>query len=285
MKRLITTNETATSWSPYKAETKKFQQDMNSEVFAALIQAIVGSTYSTSVPYVVDGCVISGGGPYSITAGKIFYGGEYYSVPSASGLTGTMEFKLENSATAPADPTRFSDGTNHDIHLDYHYTPKSSGTAGTDFSATDLVYLNRGTTVVTTNSSNGQTITVTSSSGTFTYTSDTYTYSYYVEKGICHINFEISFTVTGGATVSKFHLPLPTGITKLTSLTAAQAFKGSASLQAPGGTTNYLTLQSFSNDGGGEGQRFTLRRISEGDTDMTISTVATTLRGEIRIMV
>lgn len=142
MKRLITTNETATSWSPYKAETKKFQQDMNSEVFAALIQAIVGSTYSTSVPYVVDGCVISGGGPYSITAGKIFYGGEYYSVPSASGLTGTMEFKLENSATAPADPTQFSDGTNHDIHLDYHYTPKSSGTAGTDFSATDLVYLN-----------------------------------------------------------------------------------------------------------------------------------------------
>lgn len=286
MKYVDTTQETALAWSPYKVETKQFLQDANNEVFEALIKSIVGSSYSASVPYVIEGCVVSGVGPYSITAGKIFYGGVFYNVSSGSSLAGPIEFKIEETADPAADPTTFSDGVDHDIHIDKHYLPVANGTIGTDFDTTDLVQISSSLSVITTNTSNGQTITTTTvSGGPFAYNTDSYTYSYYIDRGICYLNFEITFTVTTGAVISAFHLPLPTGITKLTTLTAAQSFKGSASLSAPGGTTNYLMLQSYSNNGGGEGQRITLKRISEGDTEMTISTVATTLRGEIRIMV
>lgn len=138
MKVLDTTQETATAWSPYKVETKQFLQDANNEVFEALIKSIAGQGYSSSVPYIIEGCVVSGGGPYSITAGKLFYGGVFYNVSSGSGLTGPIEFVTESTPDPTADTTKFSDGTDHNIHLDVHYKPVSSGGGG-DFDTTDFV--------------------------------------------------------------------------------------------------------------------------------------------------
>jgi len=284
MKKIDTTQETATAWSPFKVESKEFLQKSYREMVDSVIRSIVITnlgTYSSTTPYVVEGCVLTNSNK-DISAGIVFYGGNFYNVSAKTGGTAPLEFQLESSADGTADPTTFSDGSPHSIHLDYHFTTYSAGAAPSPtFNATALVNLYGTTTVLTGTSSNGSSITVTASSGTFTYSSDSYVYSWYINKGICFLNFEVSFTVTGGCVASKIHIPLPSGVTKLTTLSASQAFNGSASMQAPGGTTNYLTLQSFSNDGGGEGQRITLRRIAEGDTDMTISTVATTLRGSI----
>lgn len=286
MKRLDTTQSTATAWSPYPEETRQFLQDANSEVFEALIKSIVGSSYSASVPYVIEGCVISGVGPYSITAGKIFYGGVFYNVNSGSSLAGPIEFKLVTTNDGVADPIEFSDGSTHNIHKIDKYNPVAAGTSGTDFAAGDLVSVYSSLTVNIGTASNGQAITVNQvSGGPFTYTTDSYVYSHYSDRGICHINFEVTFTVTAGGVISALHIPLPSGITKLTTLSAAQSFKGSASFSAPSGTTNYLMLQSYSNNGGGEGQRITLKRCTEGDTEITLSTVVTTVRGEIRVQV
>lgn len=139
--------------------------------------------------------------------------------------------------------------------------------------------------IVTTTSNNGTTITVSASSGTFAYNNDVYNYSYYIDRGICHLNFEISFDVTSTAIVNKINIPLPSSITKLTTLSASQSLNGIATFKAVGGSTNYVVLQVYSNDGGAEGQRITLKRISDGDENITMSTVSTVIKGEVKFLV
>lgn len=284
MKKISTTqiDDANDKLQPFTGLSLEFLQDALDEDKAAIIKALVTSnlgSYSLTVPYVISGCVVSDSGK-DVTAGEIFYGGKYYETTAVNGTTNIARFILTKTQDATADPITFSDSSTGSVHDIYKYVATDVASGG-DFTSSDLVSMYGSLTVNTSTSSNGSTITVTASSGTFTYNTDTYVYSWYIDRGICHLNFEIGFTVTGGCVASRIHIPLPNGVTKGTTLTAAQAFKGSASFQAPGGTTDYLTLQSFSNDGGGEGQRISLRRISEGDTDMTISTVATTIRGHI----
>jgi len=76
---------------------------------------------------------------------------------------------------------------------------------------------------------------------------------------------------------------LPDGIIKDATIPEDFSLKGSASYKAPGGTTDYLTLQAFSNGSGAEGQRIVLKRTAEGDTDITMSAVTATIEGEITI--
>jgi hypothetical protein len=275
---------------PFTGKSLQFLQNAirkdEAGIIEALVTKIVGS-YSLTVPYVISGCVLSDSNK-DVTAGTLFYGGKFYETTSVNGTTNVARFIKTKSQDATADPITFSDSSTGSVHDIYKYVPTDVASGG-DFVATDLVYLvqaSNDVTVVTTNTSNGQTIDVSIVSGSpFTYNNDVYTYSYYVDRGICYLNFEVEFDVTDGAIVDKIHLPLPTGITKLTTLTATQSFKGSASMSAPGGTTNYLTLQTFSNDGGSEGQRITLKRFQDGDTDITLSAVNVVLRGEIKFMV
>jgi hypothetical protein len=276
-----------TSLQPFTANSLKFLQDYLDEDKAAFIKAMITAnkgTYSLTVPYVISGCAVSDSNK-DVTAGEIFYGGKFYETPAVNGTTNTARFILTKTQDATADPLEFTDNVSKNVHDIYRYVPTDVASGG-DFLSTDLVSAYGSNSVTTSTTNNGQTITTTTTSGgPLAYNTDSYVYSYYIVGGILYLNFEIVFTVTTGGIFSAFHLPLPNGITKLTSLTAAQSLKGSASLMAPGGTTNYLTLQSYSNFGGAEGQRITVRRIAEGDTDMTISSVATTIRGEIRIMV
>lgn len=276
-----------TSRQPFTGRSLTFLQDALDEDKAAFIKAMITAnkgSYSLTVPYVISGCVVSDSNK-DVTAGEIFYGGKFYETTAVNGTTNTARFILTKTQDATADPLVFTDSVSKNVHDIYKYVPTDVASGG-DFLSTDLVSAYGSNSVTTTTLNNGQTITTTTTSGgPLAYNTDSYVYSYYVVGGILYLNFEVVFTVTTGGIFSAFHLPLPTGITKLTSLTAAQSFKGSASLQAPGGTSNYLTLQAYSNNGGGEGQRITVKRIAEGDTDMTISTVATTIRGEIKIMV
>lgn len=144
MKKIETNQETATSWSPFKVESKAFLQEASAENYEALIKSIVISnlgSYSSTIPYVVEGCVLSNSNK-DISAGIIFYNGVFYRVSSISGGTAPLEFQLETVADGTADPTLFSDGSPHNIHLDYHFTTYSAGAAPTpSFSATNLVSL------------------------------------------------------------------------------------------------------------------------------------------------
>lgn len=144
MKKIETNQETATAWSPFKVESKAFLQLASAENYGALIKSIVISnlgSYSSTVPYVVEGCVLSNVNK-DISAGIVFYNGVFYNVSAITGGTAPLEFQLETTADGTADPTTFSDGSSHDIHLDYHFTTYSAGAAPTpSFSATALVNL------------------------------------------------------------------------------------------------------------------------------------------------
>lgn len=136
--------------------------------------------------------------------------------------------------------------------------------------------------VVTTQTTNGLSITVDTVSGIFAINTEEYWYNYYIKDGICHISFKAFITLSTGAVVAAINIPLPQNIIKQT-LSEDYSFKGSASFMSPGGTTNYITLQAFSNGSNSEGQRIVLKRIAEGDTDITWSVQDTTIQGEIQI--
>lgn len=121
MNTLDTTNETATKWSPYKAETKKFLEDAKLETVKNVVNAILGSAYVANKMYVLYGCVATGTDPgvRTVTAGAIFYNGEVYSVDAFSGTTtgsDVLVASVSDTADLTADPTTFSDGTQYGIH-------------------------------------------------------------------------------------------------------------------------------------------------------------------------
>lgn len=121
------------------------------------------------------------------------------------------------------------------------------------------------------------------SGGPIATSSETYYFTYYRKNGLVHIHFKAVLVISAGAIVDEIHIPLPQNIVKDTGIAADYSFKGSASFMAPGGTTDYLTLESFSNGSGAEGQRILLKRIADSDTDITMSVVTTTIQGEIII--
>lgn len=118
MKRIDTTQETATSWSPFKVESKAFMQDANKEMVQALCQNLIsnyGLAYSPTVPYYI--------GQYNnlifASDGVVFFNGELYIMKSNSGLTYAV---IDTTSNAIADPTTFSDNTTHNIHKDRYLT-------------------------------------------------------------------------------------------------------------------------------------------------------------------
>ena len=140
MRLLDTTQETATSWSPYKVETKQFLQDALYTSTIALFKASLGSNYLPNTAYVISGCVVSGS---NVTAGSIFFNGTYY---DASALTGATTLPITyNFLTTPdatADPTIFSDGTTHNIHNNVTVVAQNGSISGI-FNTSTLVYLNK----------------------------------------------------------------------------------------------------------------------------------------------
>jgi hypothetical protein len=147
MKRIDPTQETATSWSPYKVESKAFMQDANKEMIAALCINIItnhGLTYSGTTPYLITTSnVITPIGIYLPNSdGAVFYNGELYLMLENTGLTYAV---IDNSINTAADPTTFSDGTTHNIHKN-RYLNFTNTSAGSLFAVADIVDLTKANT-------------------------------------------------------------------------------------------------------------------------------------------
>ncbi len=85
----------------------------NDELWDA-IEAILGMFSANTEGVIVSGCVISGGGPYDITAGIVYLNGEYMRLPA---LTGQTLPKYIAPATAVNDNRLFSDATTHALYI------------------------------------------------------------------------------------------------------------------------------------------------------------------------
>lgn len=271
-----------TSKQPFTANSLKFKQDYDVENYSALVKALITQStgsYSLTTPYVISGCVLSG--TYNITAGEIFYGGNFYNVTALSSSVNPIRLILTKTYDATADPLTFTDGVVKNVHEIYTYVSTDIATGGILASSLVSIYVNN--SIQTSNTSNGSSIDVSIvGSAPFAYNNDVYNYSWVKVSGIVKLNFEITFDVTDGAVVNKIHVPLPNGLTKATTLVSSNCFVGTCSYKAPTSITNYTMLLSRSNDGGSEGQRITLTRTTDGDTDITITTgVTVTLKGEI----
>jgi len=271
---------------PFTARSLRFLQESKEDDVAAIIKAIVTSnigSYSLTTPYVISGCIVSSGG-FVVTAGEVFFGGKYYQTTAVTGTSYVAKYILTKSQDATADPVIFSDSSSKNVHDIYKYVPTDVSTGG-DFTANDLVNL-YGSTTIQTSTSAQDTIEVNIvSSGPFAYAADSYDYAWYIEKGICFLNFTVTFDVTDGAVVDKIHLPLPVGLTKSLTLTEPQAFRGIASYYAPTSSTDYMLMQVNSNDDGTEGQRITLKRYVNGSVDIGLSTGSTILiKGSVQFL-
>lgn len=174
MNKLDASNETASKWSPYKAETKKFLEDAKLETFNSIARAIVGTNYTTGKMYILFGCVGTGTDPgaRTVTAGAVFYNGEIYTVDAFSGTTtgaDVLVAKVTDTADPVADPTTFSDNTQYSIHRVRKVVISIGASGSGDANFSDFVA--RGKIKFTYNSSNQST-----SSGTYVdLTGSTYT--------------------------------------------------------------------------------------------------------------
>jgi hypothetical protein len=268
---------------PFTGNSLKFLQDALDEDKAGIIKAFITQSigsYSLTTPYVISGCVVSDAGK-DVTAGEIFYGGKYYETTAVNGTTNVARFILTKTQDVVADPLEFTNGDILNVHDIYKYVATDVASGG-DFTSANLVNLYGAATVQTSTSAQTTIDASIVSSGPFAYNNDAYNYSWVIISGIAKLNFNITFDVTDGAVVDKIHIPLPTGLNKATVLVSNNCFVGTCSYKAPTSTTNYTMLLSRSNDGGSEGQRITLTRTTDGDSDIFITTgVTVTLKGEI----
>lgn len=104
-----------------KKGTLEFLQLAHKETAAATMIALIGSSYSTSTVYVLYGVVNSSVAPiYTISAGWVFYNGEFYEVAAvnftATGSDVAVFSLITSQYTTDADPCTFGDTTSHNIH-------------------------------------------------------------------------------------------------------------------------------------------------------------------------
>jgi hypothetical protein len=171
MKKLDTTKESSTSWSPYKAETKQFVQDSYAEIFNALVLSKIKNNYTANSVVCLYGCVNTGTGTtYIISEGAVYCNGEVFLVPAlpSTVLASGAVFNLSDVADGTADPTNFSDNAIWNIHRvrtavianGATGTGTLSGTSGSDFA--NLIYTDsvRNSDIVPVGSGVGNTETV-----------------------------------------------------------------------------------------------------------------------------
>lgn len=131
-----------TSKQPFTANSLKFKQDYDVENYSALVKALITQStgsYSLTTPYVISGCVLSDSNK-DVTAGEIFYGGNFYNVTALNGTTNIVQFILTKTYDPTADPLTFTDGVVKNVHEIYTYVSTDVASGG-DFDATDLVSL------------------------------------------------------------------------------------------------------------------------------------------------
>lgn len=83
----------------------------NSEIWDAM-QALLSAFDSDTEGIIVSGCVISGAGPYAISTGIVYLGGEFRRLPAQTGVT--LPKYIAAKATVN-DSRTFADGTSHAV--------------------------------------------------------------------------------------------------------------------------------------------------------------------------
>ena len=166
MKKLITTDATATRAIPIQSKTVKFIQDSNSELHNLIAESLVGVNYDNTKHYVITGCVNTGSGSnYIISAGLVYSGGVLYLVPSATFTLGGGEYAVLSLTTtylSGVDPVTFIGTTNsYNIHEDKKLVVASavSGSGVVDYN--DLIFVTaKQTLTLTANYSAGSPVSV-----------------------------------------------------------------------------------------------------------------------------
>ena len=139
---------------PPKSGTWDFLQMAYKECIDAIVQSYIGPTYSPSTAYVLQGCVLTGGLGWSVSAGAIYFNGQLYISPAQGGTAGVGTFLVNLAVTqytgTDADPVIFTDGVARNVHnitqISYGYGTSGTGTV-CDF--TDLCYIYPVTQLVT----------------------------------------------------------------------------------------------------------------------------------------
>lgn len=122
MKKIKTTDIGGGSGMPVKKGTMQHLQDAYREIVEATIRARIGDSYDTTKAYLLYGLKRTGSGlVFNVTAGALFFNGEVYivdafSFTAAGGQTAVGTITTTFFSDPIADPTRFTDGSDHDIH-------------------------------------------------------------------------------------------------------------------------------------------------------------------------
>lgn len=127
---------------PFTGLSLEFLQNALRKDDAGIIEALVTKItggYSLTIPYVINGCVVTDSGK-DVTAGTIFYGGKFYETTAVNGSTNVARFILTKSQDVTADPVTFSDSTVGNVHDIYKYVATDVASGG-DFTTANLVYL------------------------------------------------------------------------------------------------------------------------------------------------
>ncbi len=147
MKKLSITPITNSAQFFPKKGTLEFLQLATREGFSAIIEALIGPTYDPAIVYVLSGVINSGSYPvYAITAGVVYYAGEFFQVDAASyTATGSdvAVFSIDQTQyTTFADPVTLSDASVVNIH-DIRKIKTAAGATGSGISdLTQARYLN-----------------------------------------------------------------------------------------------------------------------------------------------
>lgn len=120
MKKIKTSDISTGAAYPPSKKGLDFLQQSYQEVLAQLAQTFVGNTPSTTIGYVLYGCVktLISGTNYSLTAGAIYFNGEVYAVDAIATIPilASPILTITTTNDPVADPTIFTDMSSKNVH-------------------------------------------------------------------------------------------------------------------------------------------------------------------------
>lgn len=140
MSRILkTSNITAGASMPIKKGTLDFLYAELAEIRRVIINEGFGANAAANDAYIINGLELTiAGTSYAFTAGYLYYQDKIYYVPSATITVSGSNIPvfnqvITNETSAIADPVKFSNGSNYDVHEIY------SGTITANTSGSGLI--------------------------------------------------------------------------------------------------------------------------------------------------
>lgn len=220
---------------PFTALSLAFLQNASKEAIRGLVYNMIGEylygSVSPSTGVVISGCTKAGAGN-TIFYGWIFFNGELYYFPGASGLNSflfTPVFVLDEYADVTIDPVEFSDTISRDVHKirRLKVVDQLSGTGLFDMST--MGRLLNGTQLTCTSTSTTTSATVTGSSFT-------------TPNRVCSL--EIHYT--GRVKVTADGTNTNSGLVKIRNVTASTTLHQSATSIGPTVTSGFAFWSTVS---------------------------------------